>query len=74
MCFYCKGKMRPSFTVYSTQVGEAVIVVKNVPCMECEQCGELEFDDATVARLEELTKAAERLMQEIAVIDYAKAA
>ena len=51
-----------------------IIVIKNVPCEECEQCGEKFYTDKVAERLEELVSAAKRLMQEISVIDYQKAA
>ena len=51
-----------------------IIVIKNVPCEECEQCGEKFYTDEVTERLEELVSAAKRLMQEISVIDYQKVA
>lgn len=38
MCFYCKGKtMIPSVTTHVVTLNNCVMVVKNVPCEECEQ-------------------------------------
>lgn len=51
-----------------------VIVIKNVPCEECEQCGEKYYSDEVAEQLETLVNTAKKLMQEIAVIDYSKVA
>ena len=42
-CFYCKGDIVPSTTVYTVQIDNTIIVIKNVPCEECEQCGKIEI-------------------------------
>ena len=41
MCFYCKGDMKPSTTTHVVDYDGCVIVIKNVPCEECQQCGEI---------------------------------
>ena len=73
-CFYCKGNMVKGKTIYSVQYGDNVIVIKNVPCDECERCGEVEFTDEVMKRLEEMTAEVKKMMQEVAVMDYSKAA
>ena len=73
-CFYCKGDIRPGKTVYAVQFGDNVVVVKNVPCEECAQCGQIEISDEVMQRLEKIVAFAKRMVQEVAVIDYAMAA
>lgn len=75
MCMYCKcNTVKQSMTTHVVNYKNCVIVVKNVPCEECEQCGEKYYTDAVAEQLEILVNAAKKLMQEIAVIDYAKVA
>ena len=74
MCFYCKGNMKQGKTVFTVQYENCLIVIKNVPCQECEQCGETEIFDDVMKQLESLVDIAKKMMQEIAVIDYAKVA
>ena len=38
-CFYCKGEMREGATVFTVQLETCLVVVKNVPSLECSQCG-----------------------------------
>ncbi len=51
-----------------------IIVIKNVPCEECVQCGEKFYTDAVAERLEIAVNLAKKLMQEVSVIDYSKVA
>lgn len=52
----------------------SVIIIKNVPCEECEQCGEIFYTDEVAEQLEKLVEAAKSLLQDISVIDYSKVA
>jgi len=45
-----------------------------VHCEECEQCGDKFYTDEVAERLETIVNTAKKLLQEISVIDYAKAA
>lgn len=75
MCMFCKcDTVRDSMTTHVVNYRDCIIVIKNVPCEECEQCGEKFYTDEVAERLEELAAAAKRLMQEISVIDYQKTA
>lgn len=49
-------------------------MIKNVPCEECEQCGEKYYTDEVAARIEELVNTVRNLMQEVSVLDFQKAA
>ena len=58
----------------SPKRGNSVIIIKNVPCEECEQCGEIFYTDEVAEHLEEMVNDAKKLLQEISVIDYSKVA
>lgn len=75
MCMYCKNNtMKRSTTTHVVNYKDCIIVVKNVPCEECEQCGEKYYTDEIAEQLEKIVTSAKKLMQEIAIIDYNKAA
>ena len=38
-CFYCKGNIESSTTTYMTDYQGCYIIIKNVPCEKCSQCG-----------------------------------
>ena len=71
MCMYCKNtKYKESTTTHVVNYKNCIIVIKNVPCLECEQCGEKYYPDDVAEKIEKLVDSAKNLMQEIAVFDY----
>lgn len=75
MCMFCKCyTVTPSLTTHVVNYNGAIIVIKNVPCEECEQCGEKFYTDEVAEKLEKMVNAAKQMMQEIAVLDYSKVA
>lgn len=75
MCMFCKCEtVTPSLTTHVVNYNGAIIVIKNVPCEECEQCGEKFYTDDVAEKLEKMVNAAKQMMQEIAVLDYSKVA
>ncbi|MBE5905439.1 MAG: type II toxin-antitoxin system MqsA family antitoxin [Lachnospiraceae bacterium] len=75
MCKHCFTEKKIEMkTVFTVEYNDCIIVVKNVPCFECPVCGEVTFSDEVSAKLEIIVSAAKKLMQEISVIDYTKAA
>ncbi len=73
MCTLCKNTTVPNTTTHVINYKNCVIVIKNVPCLECDQCGEKYYTDEVAENLELLVDMAKKLMQEIAVIDYKQA-
>ena len=46
MCMYCKNSTNVnSTTTHVVNYKNCIIVIKNVPCLECEQCGEKYYTD-----------------------------
>ena len=69
-CFFCKGDMVASTTNYMADVNGHFIIIRNVPCHKCTQCGEVTYSGTVSARLDELVAALEKMMTEVAIIDY----
>ena len=75
MCMYCKNsKAVNSKATHVVNYKNCIIIIKNVPCLECEQCGEKYYTDEVASRLEVIVNKAKKRMQEIAVIDYPQVA
>lgn len=46
MCMYCRAtKTHESTTTHVVDYDSCVVVVRNVPCIECDQCGERYYTD-----------------------------
>ena len=55
-------------------LGNCIVIVKNVPSQVCAQCGEVSYSDEVAARLEQLVDQVKNSLTEIAVINYPSAA
>jgi YgiT-type zinc finger domain-containing protein len=74
ICISCAGKTNPDNTDYIEKNDNHVILIKDVPCEECEQCGEIYFHDNIVIVLERILDSIQPVSSEITltVIDYVK--
>ena len=50
------------------------MIIKNVPCTKCTQCGEEYLNGATLQNIEHILETLKNMLTEIAVVDYRKAA
>ena len=73
-CFLCKGNVEKSTTTYMTEYNNCYIIIKNVPCKKCSQCGEEFINGVTLQNIEKILEKVKDLLTEIAVIDYDKVA
>ena len=75
MCMLCNcDTVKQSTTTHVVDYNGSVIVIKNVPCEECEQCGEIFYTDEVAERLEKIVNDAKKLLQDLSVLDYSKVA
>ena len=70
ICYLCEGQYKKATTTHFVDLKKCMVIVKNVPCWECEQCGEVIYDDDVVDRLDKIIKKVSEMMTEIAVVDY----
>ena len=75
MCMYCKcDELTDLLTTHVVNYKNCLIIIKNVPCMECVQCGEKFYTNEVAQQLDKIVSAAKKFSQEISVIDYRQAA
>ena len=55
-------------------LGNCIVIVKNVPSQVCTQCGEVSYSDEVAACLEQIISQVKNSLTEIAVINYPSAA
>ena len=72
-CFYCKGALRDSVTTHVVKSQNCIIIIKNVPCTECAQCGEAFYDNDVALQIERIVKSMRTALTEIAVVNYTAA-
>jgi len=73
-CFTCKGNVEKSTTTYMSEYEGCYIIIKNVPCNKCTQCGEEYLNGVTLQNIEKILGKVKNALTEFAVIDYNKAA
>ena len=50
------------------------IIIKNVPCQKCSQCGEEFINGSTMQKIESIISKLKSMLPEITVIDFQNAA
>ena len=75
MCNECfsDNKIKTT-TTFTVDYNNCIIIVKNVPCLECPVCGEVMFTDEVSGKLEKVIESAQKIVQDISIIDYSKVA
>lgn len=74
ICFFCKGEMKNAVTTFMSDFGSCIVIIRNVPCLKCSQCGEEIFSDEVAKKLERIVNKLKESVTEIAVTDYRNAA
>jgi YgiT-type zinc finger domain-containing protein len=72
-CAECGKDMIEKERTYVANLESCVIIVKHVPAYVCE-CGAVYYNDEVCERLEEIISNLRHLINDIAVVDYNKAA
>jgi len=69
-CVSCGAKTSSGTTTDITELGNCLIIVRNVPCFKCSECNEIIYTADVVKRLEKITESNKKAINEIAIIDY----
>ncbi len=73
-CIYCKGELENKLTNYIADLGDCVIVIRNVPTQVCTQCGEKSYSYRVSVRIQEIVNQIKGLISGIAEVSYTDAA
>lgn len=71
-CFKCASSMQPAFTTDVVDLGNCLVIVRNVPCFKCIECDEIFYNGTVMKKLEKIIESAKNSVNEIAIIDYNK--
>lgn len=69
-CFFCKSDMENGVTTHVAELEKCIVIIKNVPCMKCCQCGETVYSGDVVQKIEEILEKCENAMTEVAIVNY----
>ena len=74
-CLFCKsGVMKESTTAYFAQLKNCYVIIENVPCWQCDQCGEILYKASVLEKIEDILDALEKVSSKIFIVDYLTAA
>ena len=69
-CFECGGTYVETTRTHVVDFKSYIIIIRNVPCLECVQCGDAVYTDKVAKRLDEIVNSLKNFMGEIAVVEY----
>lgn len=72
-CLKCKGEMCQTTTTFVVDKDNCCIVVRRVPCLQCEACGEVVYTAEVATNLEKIVDTARRALTEVAIVKYPEA-
>ena len=73
-CFICKGNLEDKLTNFIADLGNCIIIVKDVPSQVCSQCGEVSYSNDVALQLEKIINETKNTLTEIAVVRYSNVA
>ena len=68
------AKAEKGYTTSVTDLGNCLLIVRNVPCYKCTECNEIIYTGDVVKRLEQITEQARQFTQEISIVNYSSVA
>jgi len=71
-CVLCKANLTKGNVNHIVDLGEGIIIIKNVPANICEQCGEYYLDTNTALKIEPILEDIKKNKAEIFIVNYSK--
>lgn len=69
-CPLCGGLQEEGVTTFSVDLGFGVVVVRQVPAMVCDMCGEAFIDDDVAELLERIVEQTRRRRRTVEIVQY----
>lgn len=74
LCMNCGAQAHKGYTTDVTDLGNCLIIIRNVPCYKCDECDEIIYTGDVLEKLENIIATSKKLAQEISIIDFSKVA
>ena len=74
-CMICKSdSMISDKSTYFAQLHDCYVIIENVPCYQCTQCGEVVYASSVMEKIDEILKKVQMIASKILIMDYDRAA
>ena len=70
ICIHCEGTMIEDITTNFKDLGTCMVIIKNVPCLTCDQCGETVYTGTIARQLENMTQTLKKSLTEVAIVQF----
>ena len=65
-CLACKtGTMTESTNTYFAELKNCYIIIENVPCLKCDQCGEVFYKASVLEKIDDIIEKIENISSKI---------
>lgn len=69
-CIVCKGNLENKIVKFTADLGNCVLIIKDVPAHVCSQCGEISYSDDVFEKIEKIAAVARDSQTEIYVANF----
>ena len=69
-CVFCRASLEKGRVNHIVDLGEGIIIIRNVPANICKQCGEYYLDTEIALKLEALVEEIKKNKMEVSIINY----
>ena len=70
-CLSCKNEtMIDSTATYFSRLPNCYVIIENVPCKKCSQCGEEFFSSSVLERIDELISDIAQISTKVCIMEY----
>ena len=74
-CLVCKsGTKHEAKETYFANLKNWYLIIENVPCWKCDQCGEVVFSASVLEKIDVLIERLQKVSSKIFLLDYDTAA
>jgi YgiT-type zinc finger domain-containing protein len=74
ICPLCGGLKKPGATTFTADMGDTLVVIRNVPATLCSLCGNEWLSDEVAANIESIVEEAKNIHRQVEVTQYRKVA
>ena len=71
-CILCKADLAKGKVNHIVDLGEEIIIIKNVPANVCNQCGEYFVETEIALKLESIVEEARKNRAEVFIVNYSE--
>lgn len=74
-CLLCKyDSLEKSISPFFTKLDNCYVIIENVPCYKCGQCGEDVYSASVMEKIEDILDKVTEIASKILIVDYTKMA